>query len=146
MHTEITLKLLNLTTEKDPQTGEPPLSRPQIAGFIGYSESYVDKRFQGLEDFKARDLDLIIQKAFDLGIKELIDRYLPDDQRIVHNEVAEYLIDGSLDDNMAAIIKALAKIDEIGEDCCETDELINKIHEQAETIRKELKAKSWVPS
>lgn len=142
MHSEICGKLLSLTTTPDEKSGEPTLSRPQIAGWIKFSESYVDKRFQGVEDFKARDLDRILQKAFELGVKELIDRYLPDNKRIVDKEIAEYLITGTLDDNIAEIISRLSKCKEIGKDCSETNKCIDDIHQQAETIRKELQAKS----
>lgn len=142
MHTEITLILLRLTTEPDSQTGEPPLSRKQIAGWIGKSESYVDQRFQGIKDFKGSDIDTIMQKAFDLEIKPLIDRYIPKGFRLVDEEIGKYVIDGSLDDNISAIMSHLATVKDIGKDCSDTDQQIDRAHEQLETIRKELQAKS----
>ncbi len=142
MHTEITLILLRLTTEPDPQTGEPPLSRKQIAGWIGKSESYVDQRFQGIKDFKGSDIDTIINKAFEFDIKPIKDRYIPNDHRLVDEGIAKFILDGSLDDNIAAVMSDLAKTKDIGKDCKKTDELLDDAIEQILTIRKELQAKS----
>lgn len=142
MHSEIAATLLELTTVPDDKDGEPPLSRKQIAGWIGKSASYVDKRFQGHEEFKGSDIDAIIKKAFELNIKKLIDRYIPDGQRVVDYEIANYILSGRLDDNISAIMSDLVNVKEVGKDCSETDRLIDHVHEQAETIRKELKAKA----
>ena len=141
MHTQITAILLELTTVPEESSGEPPLSRKQIAGWIGKSQSYVDQRFQGHEDFRGEDIDIIIQKAFELDIPRLKNRYLPDGQRIVDYKVAKYILSGKLDDNIAAIMTDLVKVKGIGKDCADTDRLIDHIHEEAETIRKELEAK-----
>lgn len=142
MHSEIAAILLELTTVPDAKDGEPPLSRKQIAGWIGKSTSYVDKRFQGVEEFKGSDIDAVIEMAFELDIKKITDRYIPDGQRLVDYQFANFVISGTLDDNISSIMENLVKVKEIGKDCEETDKMVDQIIEQALTILKELKAKS----
>lgn len=103
MHSRITNRLRLLNAKKE-------TNRKQIAKWLSKSLSYVDQRFQDTEDWAGEDVDIIIQKAFELHIHELLELWVPDTMSLIDWDGMKMFLNGNPDDEFCEIITIASNV------------------------------------